>query len=208
MALQKNSTSESAPPGIGVSVPRADAYEKVAGREKYASDYYGEDLTWCAVKRAGVPHARLGEIHVGDAARIPGVLAVLTHSDVRGTNRQGVVQKDQPVLVDEKVRHCGDAVALVVAENRECLSTAVDLVSFDYELLPGVFDTENALKKDAAIIHENRQDGNLLLWGEYHTGSGASAMAECDVVVEACFQTPRQEHAYLETEAGWARLQR
>ncbi|MFH1115067.1 MAG: xanthine dehydrogenase family protein molybdopterin-binding subunit [Pseudomonadota bacterium] len=206
MALQQESVSAGGPPGIGVSVQRADAYDKVTGREKYASDYYGEDLAWCGVKRAGIPHAVLGQIHTKEAAAVPGVLAVLTHSDVRGTNRQGVVQKDQPVLADDKVRHCGDAVALVVAETRESLRTALDLVSFDHEPLPGIFHAEDALGDGAAIIHENHPEGNLLLAGEYHTGSGATAMTECDVVVEGSFETPRQEHAYLETESGWAQL--
>ncbi|MDQ7785095.1 MAG: xanthine dehydrogenase family protein molybdopterin-binding subunit [Desulfomonilaceae bacterium] len=207
MTLPINNGNEGGPPGIGVSIPRADAYMKVSGREKYASDYYGEDLVWCGVKRAGVPHVVIGEIHTRAASETPGVLAVLTHSDVRGTNRQGVLQKDQPVLADDKARHCGDAVALVIAEDRHSLNKALDLVSFDYELLPGVFDAEEALEEGAPILHENHPQGNLLLSGEYRTGAGASAMAECDVVVEGSFRTPRQEHAYLETEAGWAQVQ-
>lgn len=195
------------PFSIGVSIPRVDAYDKATGREKFASDYYGEGLVWCGVKRAGVPHALIREIHTRAAAELPGALAVLTHSDIHGTNRQGVVRKDQPVLADDKVRHCGDAVALVLAENRESLRKALDLVSFDYEQLPGVFDAERALEQDAPAIHESHHDGNLLLSGEHHTGSGASALAECDVIVKGRFETPRQEHAYLETESGWAKLQ-
>ncbi|MEW6348054.1 MAG: xanthine dehydrogenase family protein molybdopterin-binding subunit [Thermodesulfobacteriota bacterium] len=192
---------------IGTPVPRADAQDKVTGREKYAADFYGEGCLWAGVKRAGVPHAVLGEIRTEPAASVPGVVAVLTYSDVRGTNRQGVVQKDQPVLVDTKVRHCGDAVALVVAENRDALGKALDLLSVALDPLPGVFDAEKALEGEAPLVHDDRSEGNLLLSGRHRTGNGAAAMDESDVIVEACFETPRQEHAYLETEAGWAQIQ-
>ncbi len=192
---------------IGTSVPRADAHDKVTGREKYAADFYGEGFLWAGVKRAGVPHAVLGEIRTDTAKKVPGVVAVLTHSDVPGTNRQGVVQKDQAVLVHTKLRHCGDAVALVVAQSREALREALDLVTFDVDPLPGVFDAEKALEEGAPLVHEDRQEGNVLLSGRHLTGQGAAAMAECDVTAEACFETPRQEHAYLETEAGWAQVQ-
>lgn len=192
---------------IGTSVPRTDAYDKVTGKEKYAADFYAEDFVWAGVKRAGVPHAALRGIRTDAASRVPGVLAVLTHEDVPGTNRQGVVQKDQPVLADSKVRHCGEAVALVIAENRETLRKGLDLVALDLDPLPGVFDAEEALEDDAPLIHDDRPDGNVLLSGRHQVGDGASAMAECDVCVESCFETARQEHAYLETEAGWARIQ-
>jgi CO/xanthine dehydrogenase Mo-binding subunit/CO/xanthine dehydrogenase FAD-binding subunit len=192
------------PFSIGVSFPRMDAFDKVTGREKYAADYYGKDPVWAGVKRAGVPHARLGGIDATAARDLPGVIAVLTHEDVAGANRQGVVRKDQPVLVDDKVRHCGDALALVLAEDEETLERAISLIEPDLEPIPGVFDMEDALAEDAPLVHEDRAEGNVLLAGDLTTGSGPASETECDVLVEARFETPRQEHAYLETEAGWA----
>ncbi len=138
------------------------------------------------------------------AARLPGVLQVLTHKDISGTNRQGVVRKDQPVLADDKIRHCGDALALVLAENKAALKAAIDSIKVEYDPLPGVFDAELALKDGAPRVHEDHAGGNVLLHADLKTGKGTAAEAECDVLLEACFQTPRQEHAYLETEAGWA----
>ena len=58
---------------IGKSVPRIDACTKVTGREKYAADHYGRDLLWAGVKRAGIPHGKVKDIHMDDALRIPGV---------------------------------------------------------------------------------------------------------------------------------------
>lgn len=184
---------------------RHDAPAKVRGGEIYAADHYGDALLWAGVKRAGVPHAKLLGLQTGAALNEPGVAAVLTAKDVPGPNRQGVVRDDQPVLVDDKVRHCGDAVALVIAESREALARGMDAIELDLEELPGVFDPEAALLPDAPLLHEDHDNGNLLLEGRLRKGHGADELASCPVVVEAVWHLPRQEHAYLETENGVAR---
>ncbi|MBI5568561.1 MAG: xanthine dehydrogenase family protein molybdopterin-binding subunit [Desulfomonile tiedjei] len=192
------------PLSIGTRVPRIDAYAKVTGREKFAADYYGDDLVWAGVKRAGVPHARIEGIDLKRCREAPGVICALTHEHVAGTNRQGVIRKDQPVLADDKVRHCGDAIALVLAEDKESLERALSMVSMDLEPMPGVFDPEEALEENAPLVHEDHPGGNALLKGELQKGIGQAAAAECEVLLEGCFETSYQEHAYLETECGWA----
>jgi len=193
-------------PKIGKIMPRQDAFGKVTGQEKYAVDYYARDLLWAGVKRAGVSHALVKGIETRAAQALPGVIKVLTYKDVSGTNRQGVIRKDQPVLVKEKVRHCGDPIALVLAQDIETLKRAIDLVTLHYEPLPAVFDPEEALKESAPIVQEDNPQGNILLKGTLETGHVDLAFKECDAVVEACFKVPYQEHAYLETEGGYAVL--
>ncbi len=184
--------------------PRLDAFSKVTGSERYSADYYSDRFLWAGAKRVLVPHARLLAIHTDDARAVPGVVRVLTHRDIAGTNRIGVVRNDQPVLIDEKVRRCGDAVALVLARNKEALRAAIEGITFDHEPLPGIFDAEEALKESAPRVHEGNEDGNLLKAVTVQTGDTGAAFHECDVVVDGVFETSRQEHAYLETEAGWA----
>ena len=190
----------------GQTVPRIDAYGKVTGREKYASDFCGHHLVWAGVKRAGVPHARIKRINIEKARNLSGVISVLTCRDIRGSNRQGVIRKDEPVLLDDKVRHCGDAVALVLSEDKAVLQAALNLITIDFEPLPGVFDMEKALEQ-GILVHEDHSGGNVLLKGALQTGSGEAALAECDVLAEARFEVSYQEHAYLETEGGLALLQ-
>ncbi len=192
---------------IGTAVPRFDAYEKVTGKTKFAADYYEEGVVRAGVKRAGVPHAFVKSLDVEEAGKVPGVIRILTHRDVSGTNRQGVVRKDQPVLVDDKVRHCGDAVALVLAETKAALADALELINVAYDPLPGVFDAEDALRETAPLVHEDHPGGNVLLKGDLKIGAGEAAQSECDVLLDACYETQRQEHAYLETETGWARME-
>ncbi len=186
---------------VGCSVPRFDARAKVTGMEKYAVDHYPENFVWAGAKRCGIPHGRIVEIDVSAARAVPGVVAVLTRKDVPGTNRQGIVHKDQPVLAGEKARHRGDPVALVLAEDRETLREALRLIRVEVEPLPAVFDPEEALKPDAPLVHDK---GNLLLGADIRSGKGSEALDECDVVVEGSFEVPFQEHAFIETENGVA----
>ena len=189
---------------IGKTAPRADAYAKVTGAEKYTVDYYDDDFLWAGVKRAGIPHAALRAIHVDDALKMPGVVAVLTHKDIPGSNRTGIIRKNQPVLADTRIRYCGEPIALVLAGDRETLRSALECITFDYESLPGVFDAEQALREGAPLLHEDNPEGNVVKAVSVRVGSGEAAFDECDTVVEGTFEVPAQEHAYLETEAGWA----
>lgn len=190
---------------IGESMIRPDALTKVRGEERFAVDHYPPGLLWAGVKRAGIPHGLLRSIATEDAARTPGVHAVLTAKDINGTNRQGVIRKDQPVLVDERIRHCGDPVALVVAETQEILTVALERIRFEVEPLEPVFDPLTALHAGAPLLHPDHPDGNALFTTHITVGAGESGFADCEEIVEGEFDLPRQAHAFLETENGWAR---
>ena len=188
-------------PAVGCSFPRFDARSKVSGAEKFAADAYAPDMLWAGAKRAGIAHGRILAVHTADAESVPGVFRVLIRRDVPGTNRQGIVHKDQPVLAGQKIRHCGEPVALVLAENREALKLALSRIRLDVEPLPGVFDPETALNPGAPMVHAA---GNTLLSAVIQKGDAAKAFSDCDVILEDCFEVPFQEHAFLETENGFA----
>ncbi len=194
------------PINIGATLLRPDATLKVTGEARFSSDFYGENYIWAGVKRAGRPHAILKNIDSSEAIKFPGVIAVLTHKDVGGTNRQGVIKKDQPVLVENRINHSGDAVALVLAETKRNLEEAIGSVKLEIEPLTAVTDPQLALKDNSPLIHAEHQGRNLLLGSSMTIGKGRGAEADCDVIIEATFETQRQEHAYLETENGWARI--
>lgn len=189
---------------IGASGPRLDAWDKAAGRTIYAADFYSSDMVWAGLKRSTTPHARIKSIETSAANSRPGVIAVLTASDVPGTNRTGLVRKDQPVLVEHTIRRQGDPVALVVAETREDLEEALGLIQLEVEALPGLHDPVAAASPEAPLVHENTTD-NIMAEIKAVKGRGAEAVDLCPIVIEKTFYVQRQEHAYLETEAGWAR---
>ncbi|MCE5282258.1 MAG: molybdopterin-dependent oxidoreductase, partial [Deltaproteobacteria bacterium] len=194
-------------PEIGRPTRRVDAAAKVTGAEKYAIDHYGEGLLWAGVRRAGIPHGRILEVDTAEAKALPGVLAVLTGRDVPGTNRQGIVHKDQPVLCTDKVRHCGDAVALVVAEDMSTLRRALSMIRVAIDPLPGVFGIDDALAPGAPLVHEENRTGNVLLRAEIRTGEATGELEACPVLVEETFEVPVVAHAFLETENGVGKLE-
>lgn len=196
------------PPGpydIGPARPRRDALSKACGTERFSADLYPPGLLWAGAKRAGIPHGLVRGIDAALARSLPGVQAVLTRADVPGSNRQGIVHKDMPVLCGSKVRHGGDPVALVVADSRDILRRALDLVRVDIEPLPVAADIDAALAEDAPLIHAEH-GSNILLAAEIRKGDAEAALEECDIVLEETFFTPAQAHAFLETENGVARL--
>ena len=194
------------PVAIGSDLTRADGYAKVTGRERYAADEYPPGFVYAGVVRSPHPHARILSVDTADARACPGVIAVLTSKDITGTNRVGVPDMDQPVLGDTRVRFIGDPVVLVLAETKEDLTPALAGVRVAYEPLPAVFDPESALREGASVLHENRSEGNLLFSGVIAKGDTKSGFSACTVVREGVFTLQRQEHAYLETEAGAARV--
>ena len=189
---------------IGCSAPRIDAPDKVDGSAVFAADLYPGNLLWAGVKRSEHAHARILEIDLAAAKAIPGVVAALTHKDIKGSNRLGIFEKDQPILADERVRHFGDAVALLVAESKEALSLALAAVQVDYEVLPALFDPALAQEVDSPVLHPHRPAGNLLTGGELRCGDAAMALKKAVFQTTLTVATGWQEHAFLETQAGVA----
>ncbi|WP_243360162.1 xanthine dehydrogenase family protein molybdopterin-binding subunit [Fundidesulfovibrio terrae] len=187
------------------SIPHRDSLSKAVGAERFSTDFSPPGCLWAGARRAGEPHARIKAVHTAEARAVEGVTAVLTGADVPGSNLQGIIHKDQPVLATDTVRHAGDAVALVVAESREALARALSRIRIELEPLPGVFDPELALKPGAPLVHPGREGGNLLSRGLVEKGDAPGAFAGCDVVVEGRYETPMQEHAFLEPPNGTAR---
>ena len=187
---------------IGASEPRPDALGKVTGAARYPADLVRPDMLHLKIVFAERPHARIHSLDTTAALAHPGVVAVLTASDVP-YNAFGLIDADQPVLCGEVVRFSGDKVALVVAATREAAEAGAKLVHVEYEDLPVVTDARAALAPDAALVHEER-DSNLLLHIPIRKGDIARGFAEADVILEGDFETSWQEHAFLQPEAGIA----
>jgi xanthine dehydrogenase D subunit len=178
---------------------RPDGPDKVTGKLSYLTDMGREDMLHGRILRSPHPHAGIVAIHTDKARRIPGVYAVITHADVPGLNRFGIVNPDQPVLCEDRVRYVGDAVAAVAAETPELAALALESIEVQYVLLPVVDDPEWAQTKHAPKLHPG---GNVLHRSQYGEGHTESGFARCVHIVEETYRTPRQMHAYMETEGG------
>lgn len=185
---------------IGKRVKRIDGPEKVTGELKYMTDYHYDNMLWGKVLRAKFPHAKIISIHTDKAEQLPGVVCVLTHKDIPGFNGFGIVIPDQPVLCADIVRCTGDAVALVAAETKEIAEQALELIEVIYEPLEVVSEAEYAMTASAPKLH---QDGNIHSHVMIKNGDTEKAFEEADIIVENTFYSPRQMHAFIETEGGW-----
>ncbi len=191
---------------IGHPHERPDAVAKVTGAALYTDDYLFDGMLHAATLRSAHPHARILSIDTSAAAALPGVHAVLTHADVPGDPRHGLVENDWPVFAGGKypARYVGDPLALVVAETEALARQALGLIEVAYEVLPSVTDPVAARREDAPVLHPDRPTGNLLKHIKVRSGDVSLGFAEADVIVERTYRTPMTEHAFLEPECSVA----
>jgi len=178
---------------IGKVTPRKDATEIVTGGAKYLNDIKFPDLLYGKVLRSPHPHALIKRIDKSKAERLKGVEAILTWEDV--PDWKGGTPRYTRIL-DRKVRYVGDAVALVAATTEEIAKEALHLIDVEYELLPAVFDMEEALKPGAPQLYEEFP-GNIVTPGvpffgpkslkEVVMGDVEKGFKEADAITEGTF---------------------
>ncbi|MEK3702994.1 xanthine dehydrogenase subunit D [Paenibacillus sp. FSL R7-0198] len=180
---------------------RPDGAPKVTGQLHYLTDMTLPDMIHGRVLRSEYPYARILSIDTSEAEALEGVYAVLTSKDVPGLNRFGIATPDQPVFCEDIVRYVGDAIAAVAADSPELAALALDAICVEYEELTPLNSTDAALAPGAPELHEHGP-GNVLHRTEIKRGDAEQAFATCDHIVTETYYTPRQMHAYMETEGG------
>jgi CO/xanthine dehydrogenase Mo-binding subunit len=195
---------------VGKPLRRTDAAGKAEGRTPYAGDYVMPGMLHARVVRADLASAKLRSLDVAKARALPGVACILTATDlpdrmaatdIPGQTGQKRMDTDQQILVRERVRYYGEPLALIAAETRDIADRAAELVEFELEPVPGVYDPDEALKPGAPIVQGT---DNVVAEHNIRKGDPESALAAADIVVENTYRTPFQEHAFLEPEVGLA----
>lgn len=195
-------------PGLAASDPMVDAFERVAGRTRYAIDLSVPGMTHVALVRSAVPAGRIVRLDATRAASAPGVVRAVTGADVVAAGlhevRFGTMAKDQPILATGQVSFAGEAVAAVVARTAQEALEAAALVEVEIEPTAAVFDPDDALAPGAPVVHPDRTD-NLL--GRWHGAHGDLAGARAAAVHHARheFRTPAAQQASLEPHVCVAR---
>ena len=192
---------------IGQSVARIEGPEKATGRAIYTDDISRPGMLHAALLGSHYAHARIKTTDTTKAKALPGVKAVLVGTDLP-FNYIGMFIKDQLPLARDKVRYIGDPVAAVAAVDLKTAREALRLIEIEYEELEPVFDLEEALKPDAPVIHENRdeyptmfelpKEPNATCFTVFGEGDPDMVWDQCDVIVENEYLLPAQYHMYLE----------
>lgn len=198
---------------VGKNLARVDGFDKALGTGKYVDDIVVDGMVFGRAVRPPAARCKVVSISKEKALAVPGVLAVYTAEDIPGNRYIGHLQKDWPVLiaVGEETRYIGDAVALVVTEQKCQLDEACAAVEIEYEELAPLTDPFEAMKDGAPQIHGQgfMQFGkqfvpknNVLSYQEVKRGDVEKAFAEAAFISEHEFDTPMTEHAFMEPECA------
>ncbi len=205
---------ETAPPGAacGRSVAMPAGPAVVAGRAPFTLDVAMDGIQHIKLLRSPHAHARIKSIDKADALAVPGVTAVLTFEDSPRKLYSSARHEDETgdpadtAVFDNVVRFVGQRVAAVVAESEAAAEAACRKIVIEYEIKPAVFDPERAISPTAPIIHDKGPEAriehpqrNIVAEVHGHIGDVEAGFAAADIVHEATYQTPRSQHAHLET---------
>ena len=180
---------------IGSAIKRREDPALITGRGKYTDDFKFPGMLHAAIVRSPYAHARIKSIDTTAAAGAPGVVAVYTAADVAAAGMPGMLPVGwllpdlktpaHPMIASDKVRYVGDAVAVVVAEDRYAARDAVDAVAVDYEPLEAVSDPRAAVGS-SAVVHDEAPDNVAFNWelGDKDKTDQAFASAARTVEVE------------------------
>jgi len=162
---------------VNHSIPRRDGRVKVTGKAQYVADLRLIGMAYAKVLRSPLAHARIVSIDKSKAEAHPGVYCVVTGFDLDGINPYfGHAVKDHPLLAIDKVRYAGEPVAAVVAVDERTAFEALELIDVEYEELKGIFTPQEALAKDAPLLHERKFEAGALrgFEGDVTAGKGSN----------------------------------
>lgn len=186
---------------VGKRLPNVDAAAKSTGSAKYTADLFFPDMLYAKSLSSPYPHARIVRIDTSRAERLRGVKAVITGRDTPGVSfgaqpRQELTLSDRLPLAMDRVRFIGDEVAAVAATDEELASRALELIEVEYELLPAVFDPEEAMRPEAPDVTGR---GSNIGWETHQDlGDVNEGFAQSDYIREDIFKTQAVTHCAME----------
>ncbi len=163
--------------GIGASTKRREDIRFLTGKGRYTDDINLRGQAFACFLRSQVAHGRINSIDTKAAEAMPGVVAVMTGADfaAMGGNpagwliqsRGGETMKEpkRPVLAHGKVRHVGDAYAVVVADTLEQAKDAAAAIDADITELPAIVDMAAAVANPANRVHDEIENNVCYDWG-------------------------------------------
>lgn len=200
---------------VGKSEVKVDAIKLAKGNPAFVDDFEMRGMLHAKLLTSPHAHARIVDIDDSEARSLPGVHAVIHHKNIPriryasgGQSYPNPRPHDQ-VSFDNKVRYVGDRVAAVAAETPEIAAEAIKRIKVTYDVLPAVFDENEAIKEGAPVIHdEPEMEGsgafdpahNISHFIEAEVGDveqgfeGADRLFEHKYYVHQVQQTPIEPH--------------
>ena len=206
--------------GVGSSMNRVDAWEKVTGQAKYTADLMPQNLYTAKVVHSTIGNGWVKSFDLEDALKVPGVIKIVTCFDVPDIqfptpgHPWSVEKAHQDIkdrkLLNRRVRMYGDDIAAVIAEDEIAARRAADKIKVEYEEYPVILDPEASMKEGAPLLHEEKP-GNVIA----HTGfvlgdeSFEEAVKEQGLtIIEKEYRTQPVQHCHIEVPVSYAYMEK
>jgi len=201
--------------GLGKSIIRKEALDKVTGNAKYINDIPFSHVLETAFVLSPYAHAKILSIDISEAEKTHGVRAIITGENLPLTGEDIL---DRPILAYDKVRYYGEPIVMVVAEKKSQAKLAANFIKIKYSQLPVVNSPLEAMQQNSPIVHEKLAEYEVMK-GIYpvpgtnianHTkirkGDIEEGFSKCDVIVEKNYSFTQADHAAMETRCAIAEI--
>ncbi|MGB8455706.1 MAG: selenium-dependent xanthine dehydrogenase [Anaerocolumna sp.] len=186
---------------VGERSHRPYAEGKVLGTAKFADDLKAPGMVYGSALRAKYPRALVKAIHLEEALKHPELVKIVLAEDIPGERVIGHLTHDWPAIiaVGEETRYPGDSICLIAAKSKNALNEIRNLIHVEYEERTPLLSVREAMKEEAPFIHEG---GNIYRRELIQRGDVETALKNSAHVVTRTYNTPAQEHAFLEPESA------
>ena len=200
---------------VNQAVPKVDSKALITGKPVYTDDLAPKDCLVVKVLRSPYAHALIQDIKMDTAMKVPGIVCILTYKDCpnkRFTMAGQTYPEPSPydrLILDQRVRFVGDAVAIVAGETEEAVDRAMKMVKVTYEVLEPVLDFRSAKDNEVLVHPEDNWESlcpvgadnkrNLCASEENIHGDLEGTFAKCKYVVEETYHTKANQQAMMET---------
>ncbi len=208
---------------VGKCIPKKDSDQLLLGKPVFMDDIIPKDCLMVKLLRSPHAHAIIEEINTAAAMKVPGIVAVYTWKDVP-QRRFSIAGQTFPepspydrLILDQRVRSVGDAVAIVAGETEKAVDKALRVIKVKYQVLEPVLDFRKALDnpvlvhpEDNWMSHGNTGDvkRNLLHHEEDAHGDVEAVLADCEEVIEHSWRIKAAQQGYMETIRAYCEIDR
>ena len=208
---------------VGKCIPKKDSEQLLLGKPVFMDDIVHEDCLMVKILRSPYAHALIEDINTAAAMKVPGIVAVYTWKDVP-QNRFSIAGQTFPepspydrLILDQRVRSVGDAVAIVAGETEKAVDKALRVIKVKYQVLEPVLDFRKALDnpvlvhpEDNWMSHGNTGDvkKNLIHHEEDAHGDVEAVLADCEEVIEHTYRIKAAQQGYMETIRAYCEIDR
>ncbi len=182
-------------PAVGKNIPHDSALGHVTGQSIFLDDVPpARNELLVDFLGSPVAHGRIQSADLSVAAKIPGVVLLLTHQDIPGHNHFGPIMPDEHLLADQIVQYIGDPIVLIAAENRAAIDAARKAIVLKIEPLHPIFSIEDAIAAQSFIGPQRKIE----------RGNVDATLAAAQHRLDGILHTAGQEHFYLESQVAIA----